>query len=360
MALPRTVSVLEQGIAEGLHLGGQVFASIGGVPAADVAVGENAPGVPMTPNTMMLWQSGTKPIVAVAVGQLWERGLVALDDPVARFIPEYGRNGKEGVTLRHILTHTASLRHIIPKPHLEPWDDTLQRICSASLQPGWVPGAKAGYDPVANWFILGEVIRRVDGRPVDEYVRQEVFLPLGMTECRLAMPRELYRAYGDRMGQMYDTHIREGARILAEGSEAGCFVPRPGASGRGPARELGRFYEALRQGGEGLLSPETVYALTSRQRVGMYDSTFQCVVDWGLGFHVDSKTTQSRGFGYGFGKHASGRTFGHGGAQSGVSFCDPEASLVAAILVNGMPGEQAHNRRFRALTAALYEDLELA
>src|SRR5205807_7103645 len=107
----------------------------------------------------------------------------------------------------------------------------------------------------------------------------------------------------------------------------------PGGGGRGPMRQLARFYEMLRCGGEldgrTVLSPQTVEALTARHRVGMYDHTFGVVVDWGLGFNID---------GGAMGPHCSPRAFGHGGAQSSLAFCDPEHGMVSAMQTNGMPG----------------------
>src|SRR4051812_48883930 len=84
--LPRTSAAIARGIAEGLHLGAQVYVSELGGRVADVAWGESRPGVPMTPESISLWMSSGKPVAAVAISQLWERGLLDLDDPVTRFI----------------------------------------------------------------------------------------------------------------------------------------------------------------------------------------------------------------------------------------------------------------------------------
>ncbi|MGA2232385.1 MAG: serine hydrolase domain-containing protein, partial [Tepidisphaeraceae bacterium] len=77
-SIPRTAAVIEEGLREGLHIGAQVFASINGEKIADAAFGLSRPGVEMSPDTMMLWLSSTKPVAAVAIGQLWERGLLDL------------------------------------------------------------------------------------------------------------------------------------------------------------------------------------------------------------------------------------------------------------------------------------------
>ena len=105
----RVLEVLEQGIADGTQIGAQVYVSHGGSVVADVAVGDARDGVEMTTDTLMTWFSMTKAVTAVAVAQQWERGAFDLDDPVVRFVPEFGLHGKDRVTIRHLLTHTAGI-----------------------------------------------------------------------------------------------------------------------------------------------------------------------------------------------------------------------------------------------------------
>jgi CubicO group peptidase (beta-lactamase class C family) len=244
------------------------------------------------------------------------------------------------------------------------WEENFKRITSAPLEPGWVPGEKAGYHAATSWFILAEVLRRLDGRPIEQIAREDIFTPLGMSDSWLAMSREQYYAYDERIGLIFDTSGDEPATIELVDTEDGATRVRPGSSGRGPIRELGRFYEAMlfrgTLGDKRILSPQAVEAMTARHRTGMFDATFQCVVDWGLGFLVDSKQYDTRAFPYGFGPYASSRTYGHGGHQTSISYCDPEKRLVVAVVTNGMPGEREHNKRFRSINAAIYEDLDLA
>ena len=78
---PRTREAIEDGIRDRLHLGAQLYVSLHGEPVADAALGEDRPGAPLTRGHLMLWLSSTKPVPAVAIAQLWERGLLELDDP---------------------------------------------------------------------------------------------------------------------------------------------------------------------------------------------------------------------------------------------------------------------------------------
>src|SRR5436189_2391549 len=106
--LTRTFEAVERGRAAGWHVGAQLYASVSGEVIADAAFGlaRSAPDVPMRTDTLMLWMSATKPVAAVAVAQLWERGLLDLDDPVAKHLPAFAARGKQAVTIRHLLTHT--------------------------------------------------------------------------------------------------------------------------------------------------------------------------------------------------------------------------------------------------------------
>ena len=136
----------------------------------------------------------------------------------------------------------------------------------------------------------------------------------------------------------------------------------PGTNGRGPMRELGRFYEELLGilKGKGMLRRDTLVPMVTRQRRGLRDTTFQCVMDWGLGFIPHPPPAKGEFVPYGFGPYASASAFGHGGAQCTSAFADPEHELVVAWGCNGMPGEPAHQKRASAIHRAIYEDLRLA
>src|SRR4051794_1428427 len=104
--LSRTLDILQRGIDEGLHLGAQIFVSLNDQIVLDDAVGQARFGVPMTRDSINWWLSAVKPVTAVAIAQLWERGNLALDNRVGAHIPEFARGGKEAITIRHLLTHT--------------------------------------------------------------------------------------------------------------------------------------------------------------------------------------------------------------------------------------------------------------
>lgn len=362
-ALPRTAAELAAGVDARLQLGGQLYVARHGEAVADAAFGMAAPGEPMRRDHRLLWLSATKPIPAAAVVQLWERGALALDDPVAKHLPAFAAGGKGAVTIRHLLTHTSGIRMLDTGwPHAG-WDEIVATICARPLEPRWIPGRNAGYHLASSWFVLGELVRRLDGRPIARYLEEEIFAPLGMAACSLGVAPAAWEAVAPSIAPMY---VRAGETLaksdLAE--RAKLTTPSPGGNGIGPLRELARFYAMLANGGElagrRLLSPQSVEAMVARHRVGLRDQTFKTRLDWGLGVIVNSAHYGDAEAPYGYGPHAGPRTFGHSGAQSSVAFCDPDAGLVVALAVDGMPGEALHRARFERLLTALYEDLGLA
>lgn len=362
--LPATAAELARGAAAGLHLGGQIRVVRAGDPVADAAFGEARPGEPMSLAHRMLWLSSTKPLAALAIATLWERARLDLDDPVARHLPEFAAGGKEGITIRHLLTHTGGIRMLDTGwPELD-WDAIVARVCARRSEPGWTPGRKAGYHLASSWFVLGELVRRLDGRPFERWVREEVFEPLGATSCWVGIPPDRLAGERARIAPMFEIVPGADARELPWLGERQLTVCSPGASGIGPIAELARVYEMLIAGGEWngrrFLAPQTVAAVTARHRVGLLDHTFRTRLDWGLGVIVNSAHYGDAKAPYGYGPHAGPRTFGHSGARSSTAFADPDADLVVALAVNGLPDDETHRQRFERITAAIYEDLGLA
>jgi len=312
LKLPRTRDV----ISAGIDGGGACVAVFG----RDGLVVEESFGS-IEPATPLAWMSSGKPLTAMALGILFERGSICWNDPVAKHIPEFAQNGKQSITLTHLLTHTAGLRGVVTGYPQASWDQIIDRLCAARMEPNWPPGSNTGYHPQTSWFVLGEIVRRIDGRSIDLFVRDEIFEPLGMTTSTIAAPVS------------------------------------PGSSCRGTARDLARFYQMQLRGGEGLLKPETIAFITRRHREGMFDHTFKSMIDFGLGFIINSDHHAPGQVPYGYGPHASRDTFGHGGAQSGVGWCDLSRGIAGALIFGRQCAEAAHQQRLRETMAVIYEDL---
>ncbi len=415
-AFPRTIQLTERGIAAGLHIGAQACIVYKGEVILDYATGLARPSdpdlaqsaLPMTPDTIILWMSAGKPITAIAIAQLWEQGKLNLDDPVSLHIPEFAQQQKEAISIRHVLTHMAPLRMVDLRWPAETWEQTIARICAARPEPRFIAGRSAGYSLHATWFILGEIVRRLSGQQIEHYLRDHIFRPAGMTDTFAAMNQAEQARYADRLDIMQVTE-KHPAPLFPRGYDTPEAIenPRPSASIRGPMRDLARFYESLARGLQGqepateslnrannispapdpfrptnpapmtphptphhakpglraqhspLLLPQTLEAMTARHRAGTLDKTFNAIIDWGLGFIINSSIYGNDATPYQYGPHASPRTFGHSGNQSSAGFHDPENSLTIALCFNGMPGEARHQVRMREVLASIYEELNI-
>ena len=364
-AIPETSKVINSGIKRGLHTGMQLYVSRAGNVIVDAGVGESSPGTPMTADSIMMWLSAGKPLTAVAILQLVEQGLLDLDGRIVEWIPEFAAGGKDKIRLHYLLTHTGGFRNVESGwPHLS-WDETIARICESPLEDDWRVGETAGYHTSSSWYILGELIQRVDpkGRDFPQYFREEICEPLGMQNSWNGMSSEFWSANKPRIAEM--SQLEKGrAEVLPWHDEQHCIAASPGANSRGPIRELGRFYECLLAGGEidgrRILSKESVELLTTRHRDGIFDQTLMHKVDFGMGVILDSNRYGVDTVPYGFGPYCSERTFGHGGSQSSIGFADPEAELVVCYVANCRAGEPRHQKRNREIVSAIYRDLGLA
>lgn len=370
--LPGCTRILHEGIERGLHIGAQVCVSLRGELVADFALGNAGAGRPMRTDHRILWMSAGKPLIALALAQIWEDGRLSPDESVSEYLPEFAQNGKEGVLVRHLLTHTHAYQPpAIDWPRLA-WSEIIERICASRIPEGREPGQYAAYDAQTTWYLLAEIVQRLTATSFYDFVRSAVLDPLGCNTTCIGMSAESYTRMveADQIALMHDTSAtsRDGrfengtAPIWAGDNALRAAAHNPGGGTLGPARELCRFYEALGKiwhGEPGIVSSATVRQMTSRVREGLLDHTFRQRVDWGLGFLVNSYRYSADATPYGYGKWASDDTFGHGGVQSSSGFCDPERDLAVAVIYNGMPGEAKHNKRAREVNSALYEDLAL-
>lgn len=354
--LPRTAKVIAEAAARGNA--GQLYLSLHGKAVADIAWGKSPEGNPYSVTTLVSWASAVKPTTCACLLKLWDRGKLDLDDPVTKFIPEFGVGGKENVRVRHLLTHTAHLGGYAGPTNLPPtFEELVGKIIKAPREPYRALGANAklpppglgpGYNP-AGIIVIGEICRRLYGRDFREVIRKELYEPCGMLDSWCGMPLERYRAY-KAQGRFASSYMN---------SETEVVKCQPAGGGIGPTRELARFYEMLINrgvsNGKHILSPQAVEAMTT-PKTGL---GFMGI--WGLGLNLalpegvtmpnlelqnrrrTPEQLQER-----YGPHASTRTFGHAGASGMQAFADPEYGLVIAF-IGRVP-----------ISGTIYEDLGLA
>jgi len=337
-------------------------------------------------NTISTLMSCSKAAVAICVLILVERGQIALDAPVARYWPEFSSGGKEGVTVRHLLTHSAGLVGFEPESGVGPhdmldWKTATEAL--ARMEPMWAPGSAYFYHFITFGFLLGEVIRRVSGRSVGQFFADEIAVPLDLDlwiglpaeqEDRVAVhfnngpqiTEEQWRALFASGGVDVNSRL---ARIVLRAfgdtntaimevlnTRAGRAAEIPAGNGMGTARSLAKMYASLIGTVDGvrLIKPETLEQARTLQtgKIGMPGdfSKFMRVEPqkFGLGFELPRAPEPMFGDG----------SFGHAGAGCRMGFAHPELGLAVGYVCNNMLWNNLEpDARWVGWTKALHDAL---
>jgi CubicO group peptidase (beta-lactamase class C family) len=357
------------------ELGAAVAVVVDGVPVVDLWAGwmDEARSRAWERDTLVDVFSVGKAIAATALLMLAERGRIDVEAPVARYWPEFAQAGKDGVTVRMLLAHTAGLPGIRPPlPDHAMYDWPLMTAALAAETPWWQPGAQVGYHVNTFGFLIGELVRRASGMSVGTFVAREIAGPLGADfhfgigpadDARIAdyvFSAELFTAEPPAIVQD-DEARRELFRAVYSNprgiSGMGTVDTRewraaemPSTNGHANARALARIYAALAAGGSldgvRLLSPGTLARASAAAASGP-DAVLGRPSCFGLGFQL---SRPERPLGRGL------RTFGHFGAGGSVGFADPDARLAFGYTMN-RSGPRWQNPRNRALIDAAYARL---
>ena len=307
----------------------------GNIPGAVLLVGHNGRVIyrkaygnraleprrePMTLDTIFDLASLTKVIATTtAVMQLVEQGKVRLNDPVAKYLPEFAQNGKDDVTIRQLLTHYSGLA-----PDLDlksPWEgkETAYSMAFAET-PDDPPGSRFSYSDI-NFIVLGALVERVSGESLDEYCERHIFLPLKMMHTRF-LPPAAWRAkiaptqYDENehmlRGVVHDPTAR---RMGGVAGHAGLFST---------ADDLAKFAQALLNGGGGILSPLSVEKMTQPEQPP------SAPVLRGFGWDIDSPFSSNRGDLLPIG------SYGHTGFTGTSIWIDPTTQTYIILLTNAV------------------------
>ncbi len=255
-----------------------------------------------------------------AVMLLVERGKVALDAPVAKYIPEFGSGGKEAITVRQLLTHTSGLRpDVDTKPAWSGAETALNKACGEKLQSA--PGTTFRYSDI-NLFLAGFVAERASGRPLNDFVRDEIYRPLGMTDTGFLPPKEkLARIAPTEFtnGEMLRGTVHDPTARFMGGvaGHAGVFTT---------ARDVARFARMVLGGGEldgvRIFKRETIALMTSVQ------TPAEIPARRGLGWDIDSGFSRPRGAVFPLG------SFGHTGFTGTALWIDPFSKTFWILMSN--------------------------
>lgn len=342
----RVQQLLDSIVESGEETGLQVAAFVDGRQVVDAWAGmaDPATGRRVDGDTLFTSWSTTKGFAATCVHILAERGLIDYDAPVARYWPEFAAAGKQAVTVRSALSHTAGVPQMpdgVTPEMLCDWDAIVAAI--ASHEPLWQPGTQVGYHAFTFGWILGELVRRVDGRPIAQFAREELCAPLGIDGFFLGISD----AEAPRVAPLVDglppeeTPAPELARRVAPPQITSVEVFNrpdvrrasiPGAGGIMSARAIARHYAMLAGGGAlggvRLLSPERVDAARTCQTCGLPDVGGGKVA-MGLGYWLAGPPEDGRDAAMG-----PVGAFGHGGHGGSLGFADPSRRLGFGLAKN--------------------------
>ena len=297
---------------------------------------------PWERDTIVNVWSTTKMMAAICTLMLHDRGGLSVDEPVATYWPRFAANGKERVLVRHVLGHTAGLPgYDAPLTEEETYDTPFCVERLASQAPWWKPGTASGYHSSTQGPLLGEIVRRVDGRTLGTFFREEIAEPLG-ADFHIGTPGSAFRRIAEMRTDELNTDVVEGDSIAArvsqgEPSHASMVntdrwrrFEQPASNGHGNARSVARIVSCIARGGEveghHLLSPATIERCFDVQADGPD--------------HVMGRHTK---FGIGFGMRTddmpvavNDRTLWWGGWGGSMAVVDVENRLTVVYVMNRM------------------------
>ena len=339
----RIQQAIDELVGSGAERGVQVAVYCHGEQVVDAVAGlaDPATGRKVTPGTVFYNFSIGKGMTAAVAHVLAGRGLFGYDTPVAELWPEFAAHGKGGVTIRHVLTHSAGVPGLplsITAGDLCDWDGVCSAIAGSGLW--WEPGTRVGYHAYTFGFIIGEVVRRATGKPVSQILRDEVAGPLGVAgELYFGMPvtehGRLARLEDDEAtaqmaaamgGDLPDLPMfKAGPPALLPTAQLGnrtdilaADIP---ATGKITARAIARMYSALlgEVGGFRLIQPERLHEVTAVAASGT-DDIFGNPSSWGLGYAIGAIGSTPADTPSVFGMAGAGGSYAGADTATGVAF----------------------------------------
>jgi CubicO group peptidase (beta-lactamase class C family) len=305
----------------------------------------------------LLWSAG-KPFTTMAVHLLAERGLLDLDDEIHRHWPGYERNGKAAVTIRHVLRHRSGvplstgsvLRDALA---MSDWDRSVR--AAENARPKWPVDQVTAYHILSYGFILGELVRRVDGRPIERFLREEIFTPAGLRDTYLGLTPDLRTRRVALQTPPRDVRrpsLADRWKLTHFERHASADQVIPAANVHSTARDIAKFYYLLPDEPENphsptldtdiprIFAPKTI-AEARRPALPDPEPTAAAEPDRVIGHAV--RWSQGLQLGWGahpvttsrpFGATAGRDVFGHNGSNYCNAWADPDHGLVFAYLTN--------------------------
>lgn len=376
-------AVSEQ-LEAGDHHGVAFAAYFKGEPVIDIWGGQRQTPdgeAPWAEDTMSICFSTTKGITATALHMVMERTNTSYDTPVGDVWPEFANKGKEKITIRHLLCHEGGVPQIREEvSHSSEFADWEHMVgVMESLEPLWEPGTANGYHAITYAWLVGETLRRIDGRDVPTFIAEELASPLGLDGLYIGTPRSEHHRIAPLIGpssktdnitddRAYDERIPRDTVIWKALSARGSLIdffntPEgmssciPSVSGAFTARSLAKVYAALERGGaiDGtrILNPGTIETLSTVQN-DREDLVIFLRPHWRLGYMSGGMSAIPV-----LGPNTE--AYGHVGAGGTYAAVDPKAGVSFALvydrwapdqLLGGIRGMELSNAVVEAAMAA--------
>ena len=301
-----------------------------------------------TPNTLYNFFSGSKSVTAMLTHLLQENDQLHVDEPVATFIPEFAKRRKHSITIRDLLTHRAGIpatpEAVIDLDLLSKTEEIVRAFCE--LEPTHRPGSVQAYQAVTSGFILGEVIRRVAGQNIQDFLTEKIRAPLRMESFRFGVPSDqldrvaidaftgptptwpyknlVQVAFGASMRELVE--LSNDSRFRTAVVPAGNIIATP--------EEISRFFETLLCGGtyEGtrVFGQRTVARAVEPQVTGQVDRVLMMPIPLSMGFMLGLRS-------FGFYGPRTANAFGHLGFTNVLGWADPDRDISVALMNTGKP-----------------------
>ena len=335
---------------EGKELGASVCITKDGETVVDIWAGDaDTAGRPWERDTICNVWSTTKTMAATVMLMLADRGEIDFDAPVGDYWPEFKANGKEGVLVRHVMSHTAGLPGWEPTlPPADLYDHETAAAVLAAMAPWWEPGTRSGYHLISQGYLEAEMVRRVTGRTIGTFFREEVAGPLG-AEFHIGLPEseepkvaELIPPPPGSMEALANVDmdsiaVRAALSCPITGAEPNTREWRaaeiPAAGGQGNARGVARVHAALANGGSldgvELMSAAGVDRIFEEQ-IESVDLVLGQKMRLGMGFGLMNETIPLS---------ASPRSCFWGGWGGSLAVIDADTHTSFAYVMNKMADE---------------------
>ena len=285
----------------------------------------------VTPDSVFLLASITKPVTACSLMLLVERGKVSLNDPVSRYLPEFTGGDRDKVRVRDLLSHTSGMPDMLPEnTELRRANVPLSKFVEGALKTPllYAPGTSFRYQSMGI-LLAGEIVERVSGMRLRDFEKKEIFEPLGMEHSSLGLGQmriaDTVQAWTSPKDNPQDTER------FGPNSKYWRDMGHPWGGMHSTTRDLAILMQTFLNGGayngKRVFSPATVKAMTADQNAQVHSP-------WGLGWALGRSTVWNF-----FGDLISPSTFGHAGATGTVVWADPESQLICVILTDRLYDE---------------------